>query len=77
MCVGVVATYTPRAGFFANLLLSAAVLGAVNYPSISVWTLFGSALGRALRTPGALRAFNQVMAALLLLSLAPVFFMRA
>jgi threonine/homoserine/homoserine lactone efflux protein len=73
MCVGVVATYTPRQGFFANLLLSAVVLGLINYPSISVWTLFGTAVGRALRTPGALRAFNGLMAVLLLLSLVSVF----
>lgn len=73
MAVGVVATYTPREGFFVNLLLSALVLGLVNYPSISVWTLFGSTVGRALRTPQALRVFNGVMAGLLLLSLVPIF----
>lgn len=73
MAVGVVATYTPREGFFVNLLLSAIVLGLVNYPSISVWTLFGSTVGRALRTPRALRIFNGLMAALLLLSLVPLF----
>ncbi|GGH56951.1 hypothetical protein GCM10010975_16130 [Comamonas phosphati] len=73
MCIGVVATYTPREGFFFNLLLSAMVLGAINYPSISVWTLFGSTVGRTLRTPAALRAFNGLMAALLLLSLVPIF----
>ena len=69
----VVATYTPREGFFVNLVLSALVLGLVNYPSISVWTLFGSTVGRALRTPQALRMFNGVMAGLLLLSLVPIF----
>ena len=73
MAVGVVATYTPREGFFVNLMLSALVLGLVNYPSISVWTLFGSTVGRALRTPQALRMFNGVMAGLLLLSLVPIF----
>ena len=73
MAIGVVATYTPRDGFFINLLVSALVLGTINYPSISVWTLFGSAVGRALRTPKALRAFNWFMAGLLLLSLIPVF----
>ena len=72
MAIGVVATYTPREGFFANLILSALVLGLVNYPSISVWTLFGSTVGRALRTPRALRTFNGVMAGLLLLSLWPL-----
>lgn len=73
MAVGVVATYTPREGFFANLMLSAIVLGLVNYPSISVWTLFGSTVGRTLRTPQALRTFNGVMAGMLLLSLVPIF----
>lgn len=77
MAVGVVATYTPREGFFANLVLSALVLGLVNYPSISVWTLFGSTVGRALRTPQALRSFNWLMAGLLMLSLLPIFMERA
>ena len=73
MAVGIVATYTPRDGFFVNLLLAAMVLGLVNYPSVSVWTLFGSTVGRALRTPQALRYFNLSMGGLLLLSLYPVF----
>ena len=72
MAIGVVATYTPRESFFTNLLLSALVLGLVNYPCISAWTLFGSAVGRALRTPQALRLFNGLMAGLLLLSLWPL-----
>lgn len=73
MSIGIVATYTPRDGFFSNLMLSALVMGAINFPSISVWTLFGSTVGRALRTPQALRIFNGVMAGLLLLSLVPIF----
>jgi len=72
MAIGVIATYTPREDFFINLVLAALVLGIVNYPSVSVWTLFGSAVGRALRSPQALRRFNWGMAALLLLSLYPV-----
>ena len=54
-------------------MLSALVMGVINFPSISVWTLFGSTVGRALRTPQALRTFNGVMAGLLLLSLVPIF----
>ncbi|WP_280191621.1 LysE family translocator [Delftia sp. PS-11] len=72
MAIGVIATYTPREDFFTNLILSALVLGVVNYPSVSVWTLFGSAVGRALRSAQALRRFNWCMAGLLLLSLYPV-----
>ena len=61
-----------RVDVTAMLLLAALVLGMVNYPSVSVWTLFGSAVGRALRTPQALQRFNWGMAALLVLSLYPV-----
>ena len=72
MTVGIVAAYTPRDSFVANLLLATLVLTLVNFPCISVWTLFGSAVGRALRTPQALRWFNRCMAFLLLLSLYPI-----
>lgn len=72
MTVGIVAAYTPRDSFVANLLLATAVLAGVNFPCISVWALFGSAVGRALRTPQALRWFNRSMAGLLLLSLVPM-----
>ncbi|WP_312588882.1 LysE family translocator [Comamonas terrigena] len=72
MTVGIVAAYTPRESFVANLLLATLVLAMVNFPCISVWTLFGSAVGRALRTPQALRWFNRSMAFLLLLSLYPI-----
>jgi threonine/homoserine/homoserine lactone efflux protein len=37
------------------------------------WTLFGSSLRSFLTSPRAVRAFNLVMAALLLASLYPVF----
>lgn len=72
MAIGVIATYTPRENFFMNLVWAALVLGVVNYPSVSVWTLFGSAVGRVLRSPQALKRFNGCMAGLLLLSLYPV-----
>ncbi len=45
------------------------LLGAV---SCSVWALFGSALRPLLTSPRAVRAFNIVMAVLLLASLYPV-----
>jgi threonine/homoserine/homoserine lactone efflux protein len=41
--------------------------------STSIWTLFGSALRPVLTSPTAVRAFNIVMAILLLASLIPVF----
>ncbi|MDR2327691.1 MAG: LysE family translocator [Acidovorax sp.] len=72
MTVGIIAAYTPQDGFVANLLLSTTVLALVGFPCICFWALFGSAVGRVLRTPQALRWFNYDMAFLLLLSLYPM-----
>ncbi|MFY3139388.1 LysE family translocator [Achromobacter xylosoxidans] len=72
MAVGVVATYTPQAGFFANLVIATLVCGIVNLPSIGIWVTFGTALRRVLHKPWAIRAFNITMALLLVASLYPV-----
>lgn len=72
MAVGVVATYTPQNGFFANLVIATLVCGIVNLPSIGIWVTFGTALRRVLHRPAAIRAFNVGMALLLVASLYPV-----
>ncbi|CAB3814290.1 Cysteine/O-acetylserine efflux protein [Achromobacter mucicolens] len=72
MAVGVVATYTPQNGFFANLVIATLVSGIVNLPSIGIWVTFGTALRRVLHRPAAIRAFNVGMALLLVASLYPV-----
>lgn len=72
MSIGVVAAYTSPQAYWPSLLLSALLMPLVNYPCISVWTLFGSAIGRWLQSRRALRIFNAAMAALLLLSLWPM-----
>lgn len=72
MAVGVVATYTPQAGFFANLVIATVVCGIVNLPSIGIWVTFGTALRRVPHKPWAIRAFNIGMALLLVASLCPV-----
>ncbi|WP_395757367.1 LysE family translocator [Achromobacter sp. EB05] len=72
MAVGVIATYTPQAGFFANLVIATVVCGIVNLPSIGIWVTFGTALRRVLHKPWAIRAFNVSMALLLVASLYPV-----
>ncbi|MCD2511791.1 LysE family translocator [Comamonas endophytica] len=71
MAVGVVAAYTPREGYFTQLLLAGALLALVSFPSISMWTLFGQWVARMLRSGAARRRFNRLMAGLLLLSLYP------
>ncbi|WGJ91314.1 LysE family translocator [Achromobacter mucicolens] len=72
MAVGVVATYTPQNGFFANLVIATLVCGIVNLPSIGIWVTFGTALRHVLHRPAAIRAFNVGMALLLVASLYPV-----
>lgn len=72
MSVGVVAAYTNPSSYWASLLLGTLVMLVVNYPCISVWTLFGTVIGRWLQSPRALQLFNWGMAALLLLSLWPL-----
>ena len=52
--------------------LVALVFGVVNGPSISIWALMGLQLRRVLTNPARLRAFNWLMAALLVASLYPV-----
>lgn len=49
-------------------LLLGAVMAAANFPSLSLWALFGSALRAWLKAPRRRRVFNAVMASLLLLT---------
>ena len=75
MALGAISAYAPGIGLnsgAAAALLVALVFAAVNFPSISVWTLAGEALRGLLRNPTALRRFNWTMATLLILSLIPV-----
>jgi threonine/homoserine/homoserine lactone efflux protein len=73
MVIGTITAYAGIAGFPWNIgiqIILSLMLGAV---SCSAWALFGSALRPLLSSPKAVRAFNIVMAALLLASLYPVF----
>jgi threonine/homoserine/homoserine lactone efflux protein len=56
-----------------NMVLMAVVFGVFGYASSLSWVLFGTGLRRFLTAPRAIRAFNIVMAVLLVLSLVPVF----
>lgn len=66
-----VAAYLVAPDPATNSLIAATVFGIVCLPSLSVWAVFGLALSRALRDPARLRAFNWLMAALLVASLWP------
>jgi threonine/homoserine/homoserine lactone efflux protein len=69
--MGTVATYTPSNGFFANLLIVTVVFALVMGPCITIWAAVGTSLRRFLSNPARLRAFNVVMALLLVASLYP------
>ena len=73
MVIGTITAYAGIASFPWNItiqIMLSLLLGAL---SCSTWALFGSALRPVLTSPSAVRAFNIVMALLLLASLYPVF----
>jgi threonine/homoserine/homoserine lactone efflux protein len=73
MALGAVTTYASRDHLVLDVVMIALVFGLVNAPCISVWAGFGVGMKQVLSRPGPLRAFNLTMAALLLLSLYPLF----
>lgn len=73
MSVGAVAAYVPQGeGLLPNVALVVLVFSLVNLPCIVAWAGGGVALRRLLAQPAALRAFNWIMAALLVGSLIPI-----
>ena len=73
MVIGTITAYAAIAAFPWNIAIQVSLsllLGAV---SCTLWALFGTALRPILTAPRAVRAFNIVMAVLLLASLYPVF----
>ena len=71
MALTAITLYAPDQSFQA-ILLVALVFGAINLPSVSVWTLMGQQMQRYLTNATRLKIFNNTMAALLLLSLYPL-----
>ena len=72
MVIGTITAYAAIAAFPWNIAIQTALSLAMGIVSTSIWTLFGSALRPVLTSPTAVRAFNIVMAILLLASLIPV-----
>jgi len=71
MATNAVTLYTPDRSLWAVALV-ALIFGAINLPSVSLWTLIGQQLRRVLTNTRRLTIFNWTMAGLLVLSLAPV-----
>ena len=72
MVIGTITAYAGIAGFPWNIVIQVMLSLLLGTLSCSAWALFGSALRPILTSPMAVRAFNVVMAALLLASLYPV-----
>ena len=73
MVIGTITAYAAIARFPLNVAIQTVLCLPLGAASTSVWTLFGSALRPVLTSERAVRAFNIVMALLLLASLYPVF----
>lgn len=72
MVIGTITAYAAIAAFPWNIVIQTLITLVVGVPATVAWALFGSALRPVLNSPFAVRAFNIVMAILLLASLIPV-----
>src|SRR4030088_2880377 len=72
MVIGTITAYAGIASFPWNITIQVMLSLLLGMLSCSAWALFGSALRPVLTRPAAVRAFNIVMAVLLLASLDPV-----
>jgi threonine/homoserine/homoserine lactone efflux protein len=73
MVIGTITAYAGIARFPWNIMIQVALNLFLGVLATSIWTLSGSSLRSLLTSRKAVRAFNIVMAALLLASLYPVF----
>jgi threonine/homoserine/homoserine lactone efflux protein len=73
MVIGTVTAYAAMASYPWNILLQTLLTLLLGLSSTVTWTLFGTSLQTLVKSPSTVRAFNIVMAVLLLASLYPVF----
>jgi threonine/homoserine/homoserine lactone efflux protein len=73
MVIGSITAYATVAGFPWNIVIQTLITLVIGAFATVAWALFGSALRPVLTSERAVRAFNVVMALLLLASLYPVF----
>ncbi|MCI2400534.1 LysE family translocator [Aliiroseovarius subalbicans] len=71
MALTAITAYAPSRDL-AAVAFVALVFGAVNLPTVSIWTVLGQQIKRVLTNPTRLRTFNATMALLLIASLYPV-----
>jgi threonine/homoserine/homoserine lactone efflux protein len=73
MVIGTITAYAAIAAFPMNIVIQVVISLILGALSCTAWALFGTALRPVLTSPKTVRAFNVVMALLLLASLYPVF----
>jgi threonine/homoserine/homoserine lactone efflux protein len=74
VALGALTTYATTGGApLGNTAVMAALFVPIGAVSLGVWALGGVAIGRLLHTPLRTRVFNLTMAALLVVSLVPIF----
>lgn len=73
MAITAISVFAPERSLWAVLLV-AFIFGAINLPSVALWTAMGQQMGRFLNNQKWLRLFNYSMALLLIGSLYPVIF---
>ena len=73
MIIGTITAYAAIAAYPWNIAIQTGICFLVGIVATISWTLFGHSLRPILTSPGKVRAFNVVMALLLLSSLYPVF----
>lgn len=71
MALTAISVYAPSRTS-AGVAVVAIVFGVVNLPSVGTWAVLGQGMRRVLTNPARMRAFNVLMAVLLVLSLYPV-----
>lgn len=72
MALTAISAYAPKSQGWLGVIIVAAVFGAINLPSTSLWAVMGAKMRRFLGDPVRLRAFNIVAALLLVGSLYPM-----
>ena len=72
MALGAMAIYVRPEHLVSDVVAVTLIFGLVNVPSIGTWAAFGHVLRNLLREPAKLKAFNIVMALLLVASILPM-----
>ena len=73
MAVSALTTYAVSPNYGLSVIVVAATFLLIGFPCSGIWLLFGASMRRFLADPRRARPFNFAMAALLIASIAPVF----